>query len=375
MRRLALFASAVLLLAPPFAIAQRAPETKTSAYDRVWKAFTEVYVDDQNPAVQKVLFSGRYQHEFAALDSDHGDHSEWNVRRMRLGPKITFLKHYTLHAEVELNPQEHSPLYLRFTDFYVQWTRKANLVLTAGKHGVLFTMDGSTSSKELIAIDRSNLSNNIWFPQEYMPGVSASGKVGPWIYRGGLFSAGTANREFGEFDGGLFTLGVVGYDFAKTLGAKEALLAGNYVYQHPDRANTFTRQLEHVGSLNFKFERPRWGTRADLSAAAGYLGQPDLVGVMLMPFVNVTPKLQIVGRYTMLDSDGPNGVRLTTYESGIVGGRGDHYDEYYVGANYFFYGHKLKLQTGLQHAGLEDDANDGGAYSGWSWVSGLRVGW
>ena len=375
MKRIALATCAVLLLAPQFASAQSAPETKTSVYDRAWKAFTEVYVDDKNPAVQKVLFTGRYQHEFAALDADQGEHSEWNVRRMRLGPRITFLKHYTFHAEVELNPQEHNPLYQRFTDFYVQWSRKAPLVITVGKHSVPFTMDGATSSKYLIAIDRSNLTNNIWFPQEYIPGVSASGKVGRWNYRAGLFSAGTMNREFGEFDGGLFTLGVVGYDFARLLGAKEALLTGSYVYQPPDRANTFTRQLEHIGSVNFKFERTRWGTRADFSSAAGYLGQPDLMGVMLMPFVNVTPKLQIVGRYTMLDSDGPNGVRLATYENGIVGGRGDHYDEYYLGASYFFYGHKLKLQTGLQHADLDEEFNDGGRYTGWSWVSGLRVGW
>ena len=42
------------------------------------------------------------------------------------------------------------------------------------------------------------------------------------------------NREFGEFNGGTFTLGVLGYDFAPKLGVKEALLTGNYVYQNPD---------------------------------------------------------------------------------------------------------------------------------------------
>ena len=90
-----------------------------------------------------------------------------------------------------------------------------------------------------------------------------------------------------------------------SLGAKEALLAANYVYQHPDPDNTFTRQLEHIVSVNFKFEAEKWGVRTDVSAAAGYLGQSDLWGVMAMPFFNVTDKLQFVGRYTFLDSERP----------------------------------------------------------------------
>jgi phosphate-selective porin OprO/OprP len=96
---------------------------------------------------------------------------------------------------------------------------------------------------------------------------------------------------------------------------------------------------------------------------------------MAMPFVNLTDKLQIVARYTHLSSDEPNGVRLGTYENGVVAGRGDDYDEQYIGANYFFYGHKLKLQTGVQFADMSDRANDGGRYSGVSWTTGVRVGW
>jgi phosphate-selective porin OprO/OprP len=257
----------------------------------------------------------------------------------------------------------------------VQWNRSAAVALTVGKQSTPFTLDGANSSRELITIDRSNLSNNLWFPQEYIPGVSVSGRRAPWIYRVGVYSAGEANRELGEFSGGVLTLGVLGYDFAKRLDAKEALLTGNYVYQHADRDNTFTRQLQHIGSINFRFETDAWGARGDFSAAAGYLGQGDLWGLQAMPFVNLTDKFQVVGRYTYITSDAPNGVRLTTYESRIVGGRGDEYNELYAGANYYFYGHKLKLQTGVQFADMNDRANDGGVYSGVSWITGLRVGW
>jgi phosphate-selective porin OprO/OprP len=363
----------VLLCALP-ARAQGSDVKEPSTYDKIWK-FAEWYSDESNPVVQKVLFSGRYQHEFAAIDSEEGNLDEWNVRRMRLGPRITLFRTITLHSEVELNPQERDPLYVRFTDFYIQWAQNARLALTVGKQGVPFTMDGATSSKELITIDRSNLTNNMWFPQEYIPGVSVSGRIARWVYRGGVYSSGEANREFGEFSGGAFTLGVVGYDFGPRLGVREAVLTGNYIYQHPDPDNTFTRRLEHVASVNLKLEASKWGMRTDLSTGAGYLGQSDLWGFMAMPYYNLTDKLQLVTRYTVLNSEGANGVLLGTYENRVVGGRGDLYNEMYLGANYYFYGHKLKLQSGLQYADMNDSANDGGEYSGVSWTTGIRVGW
>jgi phosphate-selective porin OprO/OprP len=244
-----------------------------------------------------------------------------------------------------------------------------------GKQSVPFTQEGATSSKELITIDRSNLVNNIWFTQEYMPGISVSGRAAPWVYRGGIYSSGAMNREFGRFNGDMFTFGLVGYDFAKKLGVREAVLTGNYLYQHPDVNNTFTKRFEHIASLHFKLEEPRWGLRTDLSKTAGYLGQSDLWAVMLMPYFNATDKLQFVTRYTMVDSDALNGISLNTYENRVVTARGDRYTESYLGVNYFFYGHRLKVQSGVQFADMRDRANDGGAYHGTSWTTGLRIGW
>ena len=361
--------------AAPQAPAQTAARPEPSTYDRIWRRFTTWYDEPSNPVVQRVLFSGRFQHEFATVRSDQGDIDEWNTRRLRLGPRITLFRTFTLHGEVELNPQERDPLYVRLTDMYLQWSRSPRLVITAGKHSIPFTMDGATSSKDLLTIDRSNLTNNIWFPQEYLPGVSVAGRAARWVYRGGVYSAGAANKEFGEFNGGAATLAVLGYDFGSILGVTEATLAGNYVYQQPDARNTFARQLEHVGSLNLKLEARGWGFRADLSKAKGFASQSDLSAVMLMPYVSITPELQLIGRYTRLTSDRFNGVQLATYENRVVRGRGDRYDEAYVGANYFFYGQRLKLQTGVQFADMRDRAADGGAFSGTSWTTGIRIGW
>lgn len=372
----AAFVLALLVCLAPLTSAQSvtSDDQPESIYDRIWKVF-DWYDNPSNPVVESVALSGRYQHEFVTIDADQGGLDEWNVRRFRVGPRLTLFHTFLVHAEVELNPQEADPLYVRLTDLYVQWRPSGRLAITVGKQGVPFTLDGSTSSRELLTIDRSSVANNMWFPAEYVPGVSVSGTSAPWVYRAGVYSAGAANRELGEFTGSAFVLGVLGYDFAPALGAEEALLTANYVYQDPNENNSFTRPLQHVTSINFRFEVNRWGVWTDLAAASGYLGQSDLWGVVAMPFLDVTGALQVVGRYTYVASDDPNGVRLGTYENDVVSGRGDRYRELYVGANYYFYGHRLKLQSGVQRADMSDRADDGGAYSGTAWTTGLRVGW
>ena len=370
--------AAILLLpvAPVLAQGdQKPPAKQPSTYDKIWTNLTDWYNDKENPVVQRVLFTGRFQHDLAIVEADEGDHRESNIRRVRFGPRITMFRDYLVHVEMEVNPQEREPFYLRLTDAYVAWQKHPKAVVMVGKQSVPFTQEGATSSKELITIDRSNLVNNIWFTQEYMPGISVSGRAAPWVYRGGIYSSGAMNREFGRFNGDMFTLGLVGYDFAKKLGVREAVLTGNYLYQHPDVNNTFTKRFEHIASLHFRLEEPRWGLRTDLSKTAGYLGQSDLWAVMLMPYFNASEKLQFVTRYTLVDSDALNGISLNTYENRVVTARGDRYTEGYLGVNYFFYGHRLKLQSGVQFADMRDRANDGGAYNGTSWTTGLRIGW
>jgi phosphate-selective porin OprO/OprP len=351
-----------------------AEEKKTSVYDDVWKHF-RLYQNQDNDVFQSLVLSGRFQVDYASVDADQGEHDEWNIRRFRVGARARLFKKLTVHGEVELNPQENDPTYVRLTDMYLEWAENDLLSATIGKHSAPFTMDGATSSKELIAIDRSNLTNNLWFTQEYFPGVSVEGERGSWSYHGGIYSSGSMNREFGEFDGSAFELLVLSYDFAKRLGVKEAVLAGNYVHQGEDEDNTFTRRFGNVGSLNFKLQAKGLGLRADLSAGDGHQGQSDVWGFMAMPFYDFGSGFQLVGRYNYIRSDEPNGVRLAAYENEAVSGRGDRYQDLYLGLNYYFYQHKLKLQTGVQFADMEDEADDGGAYSGVSWTSGFRVSW
>jgi len=349
-------------------------EAELSVYDRIW-SYADWYHNQENPVIQRFQFTGRFQLDYSLINSDQGDEDEVNIRRFRAGARARLFENFTLHGEADLNPQEPEPAFRRLTHMYLAWSRTDELIVTLGKHSAPFTLSGSTSSRELITIDRGNLAHNIWFRNEYFPGMSVSGKPGDWRYFAGTYSAGAQDRLFGEFNGGVFFLGTVGYDFATQLNSEQALLAVNYVYQEPDSDSDWTPALQHVSSLNFRYDTGKWGFRADVSGGIGCFDQSNLWGAELLPFYNITDQLQVVVRCSYVRSDGDNGVRLALYENTIVEDPGDDYNEIYLGLNYFLYGHKLKVQTGVQYSHMRDRANDGGEYSGWAWTTGLRIFW
>lgn len=348
------------------------PAAERSIYDRIW-ALPTIHKDKENAFLQEFRFTGRLNLDTYSIDSDLGYDQDWVVRRLRGGFRAKLLHRLEARVEVDLQPQNPDPLYGRLTDAYLAWTFSDAAVLTVGKQTLDFTLDGATSSNELLTIDRNNLSNNLYFTEQYVPGITLGGEHGPWRYLAGFFSGGSASPEFGNFDAGNFVLASLGYDFAAQMGVKQALLRADYVYNDPNAGSTFTRRLEQVGSLVFILDDERWGVSADLAAARGTLGQSDLFGVNVMPWLRLTRHLQLVGRYTHVRSDEPNGVRFARYENALTAGRGEEYDEFYAGLNYYLYGHKLKVQTGFAHVTMQDEAADGGAYHGWSWTTALRV--
>jgi len=166
----------------------------------------------------------------------------------------------------------------------------------------------------------------------------------------------------------------LGYQFAGMPESDSGTIRFDYVYndEDPDAA---TRDFSQVLSLVTQWKIGPWGLRTDLAGGTGYAGQSDVWGVVLMPSFDFSPRIQTVLRYTYLSSAGDNGLRLARYANRIVQGRGNEYNEIYAGLNVFFYGHKLKWQTGLEYDSMRDDANDGGEYSGWGLSTGLRVSW
>ena len=348
--------------------------SEKSIFDKIW-AVPTIYKNDESNFFNEFRFVGRAHFDAFTIDSDRGTDADWIVRRLRIGGKARMFHNLDLHVEVDLDPQNDHPAYRRLTDAYLSWKFSDALRLTVGKQSVKFTLDGATSSNSLLTIDRGNVANNLWFPTEYISGISLNGKKGNWQYNTGFFSGGTETKEFGNFDEGHFFLASLGYDFGKALGVKKALLRGDYVYNDRNAESNATRSFEHIGALVFEFDSGRWGFSAEVAGGLGYGTQSDVFGATVMPWFNVTDKLQVVARYNYLASDDASDIRLARYDSTVTGFKGDEYHEIYGGVNYYIYNHKLKVQTGLSHVSMQDSAAGQPEYHSWQWTTGLRISW
>lgn len=360
---------APLMLALICSGARAAPD-----YDKLWSHFT-LYDAEEEGLVRSFALSGRLQADAIWADADEGDFEDLLWRRFRFGFKSKLANDWVVQLEGDFDlHQEDDQLYSRLTDAYLGWNPNDAIDLRFLKHSAGFTLDGATSSKKLLTMERNNLTNNLWFTAEYFSGVSAKGNLDNGLsYRAGVFS-GDPDNEINFQNGSYFTLTSLGWSFAHQLSLDTASVKLDYVYQDEDPDNN-TRDFKHVVNLVSKWGKDNWGLWTDLGAGDALADQSDIWGLVLMPFYNSTEKLQWVARYTYLDSDKANGLRLGRYEREIVEGKGDEYEEVYLGVNYFFYGHKLKWQSGLQYARMEDTIEDGGRYKGWGFTTGLRIYW
>lgn len=361
------------LLVCPAARSARADEAEPDIYDQIW-SYGKLYSSDDG-LIRTFDLSGRLQSEAVWFDADEGEFDDTLWRRFRFGFKSKLANNWMMQLEADFDLNESAgDWYNRLTDAYVGWKPGAHLDLRILKHSAGFTLDGATSSKELLTLQRSNLTNNLWFTTEYFTGISAKGTSRNGLkYRAGVFSA-SGDPEISLSEGGVFLLTSLGYDWGGALELDKAEWRLDYVHNQEDEENA-TRDFSDVVSLVGKFEKGRWGLWTDLAAGKGYFDQPDIWGLSLMPFYNTSAKTQLVFRYTYLSSDGDNGLRLSRYQDRVTEGRGDEYNEFYFGFNVFFYGHKLKWQNELQYATMDDASSDGGEYDGWGFSTGLRISW
>ena len=346
---------------------------RKSAYDSAWNRV--VFYDEPNSnTLKKFAFTGRLQGDYYNFDSsDWGSDSDFSWRRFRVGFKASFFDGLTLHSEADMNLNDPAPLYKKLTDSNLAWASPGGTTIKVGRQSAPFTLDGATSSKKLYTLERSKISGNLGFPKEYFPGITFSGKRNNWEYLAGLFSS-DHGPEFDEaFDYGRFALFSVGYNFKENLGMDNALVRLDYVNQEQDLTNK-TPDHKNVASLVAKFEKGDFHLWTDLSLSDGFGSQNDLIGLQLMPFYDITDRTQVVFRYTYLKSSGGDSIRLSKYEKGLFGMKGNEAGEMFLGINRYLYGHKLKWQNGIQYTEMDRESGSEG-YDGWGFTSGIRISW
>ena len=333
-----------------------------------------IYESDDSDLLQSVDFTGRLQYDLSYFDSDQaGSETKDAWRRARAGFKAKAFKNLTIHVEADLDLGNHDPVYNQLTDAYLGWKTSNGMSIKVGKQSAAFTLDGQTSSKRLIAIERSPLNNNIWFTREYFSGITVSGKQDKWSYNYGIFS-NDAGAEFSEVgDEKYFVLLSVAYDLSEEMGVDNASVAVDFVHNR-ETANSGTKSLENVLSVSGQYDKGAFHIWGDLAYAKAFNGA-KLFGIQVMPFYDINDTFQVVGRLTWVDGSKHNTLGLSRYERDLVGGKGDDLKEIFIGLNTYFKGHSLKWQNGLQYTEMKDGANDGGEYAGIGFTSAIRFYW
>lgn len=346
-----------------------APEKEESIFDKIWGLAT-FYKNPDSPFLNEVSFIGRYQGQFYNVDSDQEDIHDWENRRFHLGLQLAMFEN-KLKIKAEMITAENlDPFYSSLRDAYAEYSPSKAFNLRVGKFEPRFTKEFSTSSREILTFERSQLVNQ--FRPDYAPGVAVFGKAQQWNWYAAAIS-NDVDREFGQFHGGWTGFASLGYDLKETFGMKEAEIRADYMHREKDAADdTVFNSFEDGVSLSLTLRDGKWGLINDF--IGGFSDNSNAFSWVVIPTYNFTDKLQAVVRGTLSFADEENGLSpQSRYERAAGGTAGSQYQALLAGLNYYIYGHKLKLMTSMEYANMEGGTGPG--YEGWTFMTGVRVAW
>ncbi|MDA0814120.1 MAG: porin, partial [Verrucomicrobia bacterium] len=264
-----------------------------------------------------------------------------------------------------------NPFYSSLEELHMKIKVVDALSITIGKQKPIWGYESTTSSSKILTMERGLLTNQL-VPLK-SSGVAVDGEAGGFTYNVGVYS-GDLDDEFGTFDGGTFYTGSIGYDFSEACGMDKMAWRLDYIYNNQEVGDTAAKNYDNSFATSLVVGQGDFTVVNELMYASGQ--SPDVYGLSIMPSYDITEKLQVVGRYQYANGD-DDGLRAQSrYERSVPsitdGGRGEGYNAFYLGLNYYIHGHGLKLMSGLEYATL-DGGSDGGDYDGLSWVSGIRI--
>ncbi|MES2475606.1 MAG: porin [Verrucomicrobiota bacterium] len=376
----ALFPAAALIFLNAPANAQGIPVEK---FDQLWN-YAILYQDNQNPILEEFKLRGRYQGQYWDVDDANGSQSDWEDRRSRFGfDAKLFEKSLELRADFQSN-DGFEDLYDGLVDAYIRWKPTSTLSFTLGKTKPLIGQyDWLESTNSQPTFERSQIFNQLNINRA--TGLTVEHAIDSFSWRAGIYSNDTpattggsgafGDGEFGDLNGGLsFSLGV-GYDFKSLLGTDKADFRFDWLHSDREAGDLVLSRYDDIASASFIVKEDAATVVLETYFASGGDGtNSDVFGFFIQPTYDIIPKkLQLVGRYSYANSDGPLGVvGQGRYERTVAanGGLGDAYHAIYGGAQYFIYGDKLKLMAGAEWALLQNDTED--SFDGFTLLTGIR---
>jgi len=327
--------------------------------------YSTLYENDSNPFIQEFSLIGRYHGQWHYTDGSAASDDGWEDRRWRFGAEAKLFNNVEVQAQFNLNPEFNDRFFEDLEEATIAWEPSDSFYLIVGKQKPKITQEYSTSSKRIITFERSLLVNQL--VPDKTGGVVVGGEVGMMFWETGIFTGGEdEDWDLPEFDAGIGAMGRFG------VHATEATdIRFDYFYNDGDAGNDGFEDQENTFSLNSTTKLDGFGLNTDLIYATGGI-ENDVYGLVIMPYVDITDKLQGVFRYQFAGSDGNDGIRLQSrYERpGAAGGeRGDTYHAFYGGLNYRICGDKLKLMGGVEYSTLDGESD----YDGITYLAGIRL--
>jgi len=351
-----------------------------SAADRfksIWDGARLYQNDDDTAALQSFSLVGRYHGQYWEVGDDQEDAEGWDDRRMIFGIQSQLFDQYLLDLQMHIS-DVFSPKYSGLYTASIKWTsREKHFSANVGRLDYVFTgLERTTSSKRIVTFERGLLVGQL-MPGEVV-GVYAKSQLAAVTLQTGVYS-GDIGDEFSDFDAG-YAAGA-GFAVDMPLAYEKGTLHLDLLYNDGNPLNNAFEAYQQIISVWHQGKAGAFSLGLDYTFGGGEINdRPDVYGLTIIPTYDLLQNwliggdlLQLATRYQIARSDGANGLDVPRrYDSEIVSGSGDHYQAFYAGLNYLLYGDKLKLMAGIEYSSMKDESVDGGSFSDWTYLAGLR---
>ncbi len=362
--------TAALLLALP------AGAQEKDIFNRIWET-PRLYENEENSAIQSFSIIGRYHGQYWSVNAGDASADGWENRRIFVGAEALLFRQLVVHGQMVIS-EDFDPFYNGLYQAFLKWSPGKAFSLSAGRVDFLYAgLERTVSSNKIATFERGLLVNQI-MPGEVVAAVM-EGRRGEFSYRMGVIS-GSIEQEFTSFEGGVGAVAGVGYDLPLFYEAGSVHL--DYLFNDGDPANNALRPFDHIISLWHQGQKGPFALGVDLTWAHGLETRPQVFGLTALPTYDVLKnvirtgdRLQAALRYQFSASDGNNGLQLQNrYEREAASGQfGNRYHAGYAGINYLVFGDRFKFMAGVEYSDMDDAANDGGNFDGWTFFAGMRV--
>ncbi len=307
----------------------------------------------------QVAYARAKEHESSAESMDSSKSNSWHgpeIRRFRLGFIVNSFQNVSARVEGIFVPNDDKEFQMQFA--YVDWSKYDFFNLRFGYDRAKFVFEENTSSGQILAIERSHLTNlsNIG----YHNGLSFYGQISDLFDYNLAVLTNTSNRNPKGENPRYIHVVSFGLEFGDYLSSLDKLrLELDLVHNDQKTTGVTDRKRGIAFAQHFIVGSFDW--RSEYIWTEG-LDQNFLRGFYLQPAYSISDENQIVVRYESMNAQSIGGITTSSrYQNqiGELGGTyengGERFDALYLGHNHYFSGHAHKLMLGLEFSRLRSE--------------------